>query len=132
MNKISFLTLEEILQIHNDIITNFGGASGLRDLGLLLSAIHMPKSSFSGNFLHPDIYEMSAAYIFHIIKNHPFIDGNKRTGLISGILFLENNQIKLKLSQRKLFNLGLDVANSKLNKKAISGILKESSVTSKS
>ena len=75
-----FLTLDEVLRIHLDQIERYGGQSGLRDLGLLESAVNMPRASFAGRHAHTDLFEQAAAYLFHIVSNHPFIDGNKRTG----------------------------------------------------
>jgi death-on-curing protein len=81
MKKTEFLTLAEITEIHSDQIRRYGGKGGTRDINLLSSATAMPYASFSGDFLHKDIYEMAAAYAFHICRNHPFIDGNKMTAL---------------------------------------------------
>ena len=86
-----FLTQEEVLRAHETQIALFGGSSGIRDLGLLESALSMPQASFGGTYLHADIYEMAAAYLFHIVSNHPFIDGNKRTGMVAAVTFLDLN-----------------------------------------
>ena len=82
-----FLTIDEIIEVHKNQIYLYGGSYGIRDLKLLESAVFTPQSSFDSNYLHEDIYEMAAAYLFHIIQNHPFIDGNKRTGLVSTLHF---------------------------------------------
>jgi death-on-curing protein len=79
-----FLTVEEVLVIHEDQIAAFGGTLGLRDHGSLESAVAVPQTSFGGEFLHRDVFEMSAAYAFHIAENQPFLDGNKRTALAAG------------------------------------------------
>ncbi len=86
-----FLTLAEIIEIHNYQIKNFGGSPGLRDVNLLKSALSMPSATFGGTFLHPSIHEMAAAYLFHLVQNHPFVDGNKRVGAMAGLVFLELN-----------------------------------------
>ena len=86
-----FLTKEEVLFAHETQIALYGGSSGIRDTGLLESALAMPQMSFGGAFLHVDHYEMAAAYLFHIISNHPFIDGNKRTGAVAALTFLDLN-----------------------------------------
>src|SRR4030042_6190297 len=91
MIKKLFLTLAEVIEIHNDQIQRYGGKAGIGDLNLLSSAISMPYASFSGTFLHAGIYEMAAAYAFHISQNHPFVDGNKRTALAAALVFLEMN-----------------------------------------
>lgn len=86
-----FLTEKEVLEIHNYQTQFFGGAIDLRDDGLLRSAVATPQASFGGNFLYADIFEMAAAYWISIIGNHPFVDGNKRTGAMSAAVFLELN-----------------------------------------
>jgi len=88
-----FLELEEVIEIHSRMIELFGGESGIRDEGLLQSAIAQPSAGFGDEYFHKDLYEMAAAYVFHIVKNHPFIDGNKRVGWMAGIMFLEYNGI---------------------------------------
>lgn len=90
-----FLSLAEVLEIHKDQIERYGGVHGIRDMGLLLSAIAMPSATFGGEFLHADIFEMAAAYLFHIVQNHPFLDGNKRTGAVTSLVFLNMNGIEI-------------------------------------
>lgn len=91
MSDPAFLTLAEVINIHADQIQHYGGGEGIRDIELLSLAVAMPYVSFSEQFLHADIFEMAAAYAFHISQNHPFIDGNKRTALASALVFLEMN-----------------------------------------
>ena len=79
-----FLDLDFVLRIHLSLIERYGGEPGVRDIGLLHSAIAMPQASFGGEFLHEDLFEKAAAYLFHIVQNHPFMDGNKRTGAAAG------------------------------------------------
>src|SRR5208282_2439667 len=86
-----FLTLAEVVELHADQIQRYGGGDGIRDINLLISAVAMPYASFSDQFLHADIFEMAAAYAFHLSQNHPFIDGNKRTALASALVFLAMN-----------------------------------------
>jgi death-on-curing protein len=74
----NFLTLDEIVEIHRDQIARYGGSEGIRDFGMLQSAAAVPTAGVAGQFLHTDLCEMAAAYLFHIVGNHPFIDGNKR------------------------------------------------------
>jgi len=88
VSEPDFLALDEVLGIHADQIRVYGGASGFRDLALLRSAIAMPETSFDGEYLHPSVFEMAAAYLFHLARNHPFADGNKRTALMCARLFL--------------------------------------------
>ncbi len=82
-----FLTLEEVIEIHDDQIARYGGARGIRDLGLLESALAQPQTMFGGAFLHTDLFDMAAAYFFHIIQNHPLMDGNKRVGAVTALVF---------------------------------------------
>jgi death-on-curing protein len=82
----SFLTLDEVLEIHRDQIARHGGSAGIRDIGLLNSAIAMPTATFGSQFLHSDIYEMAAAYLFHLVQNHPFIDGEVKKAAIAEYL----------------------------------------------
>ena len=95
-----FFTVDQVIQIHDAFLKDHGGLPGIRDKGLLISAIEMPKSAMFGKHLHPTIYDKAAAYLFHIIQNHPFNDGNKRTGALTTIFFLEENGIKIIFSIR--------------------------------
>ncbi len=111
-----FLTLAEVIETHSDQIRRYGGQAGLRDLGLLESALAQPQASFAGEWLHTDLYEMAAAYAFHLCQNHPFIDGNKRTALASALVFLELNGISLLDPRGQLKNAMLRIASSKMSK----------------
>lgn len=91
MNSVEFLSLAEVLEIHQDQIARYDGASGVRDLNLLKSAVAMPMATLGGAFLHTDIYEMAAAYLYHLLQNHPFVDGNKRVGSVAALVFLALN-----------------------------------------
>src|SRR4030066_75857 len=116
MKDVLFLTLAEVSDIHSNQMKLYGRLPGIRDINLLSSAIAMPHASFHGEYLHNDIYEMAAAYAFHIGKNHPFIDGNKRTALVSALVFLELNGISISDSQSKLYNAMIAIANGGMNK----------------
>jgi death-on-curing protein len=83
-----FLTLDEVLALHADQIRRYGGMAGLRDAGLLESAVAVPRAAFGGDFLHDSTFEQAAAYLFHLCRNHPFLDGNKRTALAAALAFL--------------------------------------------
>lgn len=91
MTEPNFLTLEDVLVIHEEQLYAFGGLDGIRDQGLLESAVMMPQASFGGEYLHTSVFEMASAYAFHIAENQPFLDGNKRTALNSAMVFLELN-----------------------------------------
>ncbi len=120
-----FLRLQEVLEIHDQVIEAFGGLFGIRDLGLLQSAIEMPKSKISKKFLHKSLFDKAAAYLFHICQNHPFIDGNKRTAVVSALVFLEDNNVSLSFDEKQFEDLVIQVAKGKADKKIISLFLKK-------
>ncbi len=113
-----FLNLSEVLRIHRDQIERYGGEPGIRELGLLQSALAMPAAGFRGRFLHNDLFEMAAAYLFHIARNHPFVDGNKRTGAVCALVFLELNDIEINASEDELVELVTAVAEGRAEKEA--------------
>lgn len=115
----TFLTLDEALEIHRDQVTNYGGLPGVRDFGLLQSALAMPRAAFGGQYLHPDLCEMAAAYLFHLVQNHPFIDGNKRVGAVAADIFLALNGIELTATEDDYAELVLSVANGQTGKSAV-------------
>jgi death on curing protein len=86
-----FLSVEDVIDLHDQQIDLFGGTNGLRDRGSLESAVGMPQQGFSGRYVHPTLFNMAAAYAFHIAENQPFLDGNKRTGVAAAIAFLGLN-----------------------------------------
>lgn len=114
-----FLDFDRVLRTHRSLIERYGGVEGVRDVGLLHSAIAMPQASFGGEFLHKDLFEMAAAYLYHIVQNHPFLDGNKRTGAASAIIFLAMNQVELEADEDGLVALTLAVAEGQAGKDAI-------------
>jgi death-on-curing protein len=111
-----FLTLDQVLALHDDQVALYGGSSGIRDLGLLQSAIGTVSATFGGVFLHETIFEMAAAYLFHVSRNHPFLDGNKRTGLAAALTFLDMNDVEIAADDNELFDLALGVAESRVSK----------------
>ncbi len=113
---ITFLSLAEVLEIHQDQIVRYGGETGTRDLGLLQSALATPASTFGDSFLHTDIFEMAAAYLFHIVQNHPFVDGNKRVGAVAAIVFLALNGQELQAPKNALYELVMSVARGERTK----------------
>ncbi|WP_228056450.1 type II toxin-antitoxin system death-on-curing family toxin [Microcoleus sp. LEGE 07076] len=88
MQTPKFISLEEVLELHDDQISSFGGTPGVRDEGLLESALAQPQATFCGQLLHQKIAEQAAAYLYHIAMNHPFIDGNKRSAFAVADTFL--------------------------------------------
>lgn len=105
-----FLTLDEVLAIHAHQIRQYGGSPGLRDRALLESALAMPRATFGGEKLHPTVTEQAAAYLFHLTKNHPFVDGNKRVGLACCLVFLRLNGRRIRATDDELVQLVEDVA----------------------
>jgi death on curing protein len=114
--KVTFLTLDEVLAFHADQIERYGGRAGIRDIALLQSALGVPRATFEGRFLHGSLHEMAAAYLFHLVGDHPFIDGNKRTGLVALLAFLGLNSHWLDADPEELETLVRSVAAGKTTK----------------
>jgi death-on-curing protein len=95
MNRPRFLTTEDVFRLHRDQIDRYGGSHGVRDHGLLDSALAQPQAGFGDEYAHKDLFEMAAAYLFHLVQNHPFNDGNKRIGAYAAIVFLFMNDLKV-------------------------------------
>jgi death-on-curing protein len=119
-----FLELDDVLAIHADQVARYGGSTGVRDLGLLQSALAMPPASFGGEFLHPTLPEMAAAYMFHLLQKHAFIDANKRIGLAAAIAFLGMNDLWLEAVPEELLELLLRVARGEIGKPEVSMFLR--------
>lgn len=114
---ITFLSLAEVVAIHEDMIHRYGGSLGLRDLPLLESAVGMPQATFGGQYLHDGIPAMAAAYCFHLVANHPFIDGNKRVGAAAASVFLEMNEWTLETDNDSYAEFVLAVASGRIDKR---------------
>jgi death on curing protein len=117
--SIQFLDLLDVIEIHQSRIEIYGGTHGIRDRGLLESAIAQPQATFGGEPLHKDIYEMAAAYLFHIVQNHPFLDGNKRTALATALVFLDINGIEIDTPPNELEEITMGAAAGKVNKERL-------------
>lgn len=115
----SFLTLEEILAIHENRIRKYGGSSGIRDLDLLQSAIGNVEATFGGEYLHQTVFEMAAAYLYGICRNHAFLDGNKRTALACALAFLGLNDVRIDSAEDDLYDLVIGVAEGRVSKAAV-------------
>jgi len=120
-----FLTIEEVIQIHDDLVSEYGGLQGIRDMGLLISAIEMPKATMFGEHLHESLFDKASAYLFHIVCNHAFLDGNKRTGAASTLIFLIQNGCKTKYSMEEFEEMVCKVAQGKFSKEEISKFLQQ-------
>lgn len=118
---IRFLSTNDVLVIHEDTIQREGGLAGIRDLGLLESAIAMPLQQVVGEYLHPGLAAMAAAYLFHITRNHPFHDGNKRTAAMAALVFLDANGIEKLPAPKELERVTLHVAAGQLDKAKLMG-----------
>ena len=123
-----FLSVADVIEIHLDQVASFGGTAGIRDEGLLESALAQPQATFFGEYLHPTIYEQAAAYLYHITKNHPFIDGNKRTAFAIMDTFLRINGYILNTDDEETYILVLKVAEGSSNKKEIAQYLEQNTV----
>jgi death-on-curing protein len=106
-----FLTLEEVLDLHRESIERYGGSAEVRDVGLLLSALAMPATTFGGEFLHPDLAAMAGALLFHLVQNHPFVDGNKRAGAAAARVFVLMNDATFDPPSKEYEDLVLAVAS---------------------
>lgn len=114
-----FLTLDDILESHQNQINIYGGSHGIRDIGLLESAIAQPEACFGGQYLHADVFEMAATYLYHLVMNHPFVDGNKRVGLEASLIFLDINDVSLTASDEELVELVLKTIAGQVGKPQI-------------
>ncbi|MBI1246659.1 type II toxin-antitoxin system death-on-curing family toxin [bacterium] len=122
---MEFLTLEDVLAIHVDQVSRYGGDASIRDLGLLQSAIAQPQATYGDAYLHAFPFEMAAAYLFHLVMNHPFADGNKRTGTVAALVFLDWHEIEISAEEGELADLTLGVTSGKLTKDDVSHWLED-------
>jgi death-on-curing protein len=122
---VKYLTVKDVLLLHNLAIDESGGSHGLRDLGLLESAVARPQASFGGEDLYPAIFIKAGALVHSLLRNHPFVDGNKRTSMFSAMTFLELNGYRFIAKQKEVVNFALKVENERLSVEEIAGWLKE-------
>lgn len=108
-----FLSLEDVLFLHRNQVDLYGGAPGVRDLELLESAVAQPRATFGGEHLHGDLFEMAAAYLFQVVQNHPFVDGNKRTG------------VEIETPKGSLYGLTMSVARGDAGKSEIAEFFRQ-------
>ncbi len=120
----TFLDLWEVVRIHQDQLERYGGKPGIRDAGALASAVATPQAGTGDGYLHGDVFEMATAYLFHIVRNHPFVDGNKRTGLVAAVVFLHMNGIRLEADEGELEALVRDVAAGRAGKAEVTEFLR--------
>jgi death-on-curing protein len=119
VNPDEFLDVEDVIELHATQLERYGGAAGLRDRGLLESAVAQPQASFGGQFIHEGLFAKAAAYLFHLVSNHPFVDENKRTGVLAALVFLDVNGISISHPSEALHDLTMGVAEGRLDKAAV-------------
>lgn len=120
----AFLKLGEILLIHKDQLERYGGIPGIRDIGLLQSAAAMPRAGLADRYLHEDVFEMAAAYMYHIVRDHPFVDGNKRTGAVAALVFLAMSDVEIAVDEDELENVVRSVAGGTTTKSEIADLFR--------
>ena len=108
------LSKPQVLLLHEQLIAQTGGSSALRDEGMLESALNAPFQTFSGEEMYPSLWQKAARLCFGLVKNHPFVDGNKRIGVHVMLVFLALNGIELQYTQTELSDIILQLAASTL------------------
>ncbi|WP_018249546.1 type II toxin-antitoxin system death-on-curing family toxin [Orenia marismortui] len=129
MKSINFIPKKAILYFHEQLIQIYGGSTGVRDEKLLDSAIQQPKSTFEGEYLHNSIFKMASAYGFHLCKNHPFVDGNKRIALVAMDTFLQNNGYEITASEKETYTIMIKLSSEGLSKDELTNWLKQNTTS---
>ena len=125
MTDPEFLDLEDVLLIHEEQLARYGGSAGLRDQGLLESALGMPRATFGGQYVHEDLFAMAAAYAFHIAENQAFLDGNKRTGVLAAVVFLELNGYLVEEPPSCFYECIIAIAERRMDKAGLAVTLRQ-------
>ena len=131
MKDIIFIPKQIILYFHEQLIQIYGGSTGIRDEKLLDSALEQVKATFDGSYLHDSIFKMAAAYGFHLCKNHPFIDGNKRTALVAMDTFLQRNGWEITASEEEAYKIMMALSASEVSKEELVKWLRENTTSIK-
>jgi death-on-curing protein len=126
-----YITVDQAIQVHDGLIKLHGGLPGIRDIGLLTSAMEMPKSAFGGHQMYPTLFDKAAAYLFYLAKNHPFFDANKRTAAFIALLFLRMNDCKSAIDEMQYELLVIGTAEGLISKTQISLFFQNSFETKK-
>jgi death-on-curing protein len=105
-----FVPEEIVPRLQADLIQRYGGRRGRRDSGLLSSALAQPRATAGGKYLHRTVFDKAAAYGYHLARNHPFVDGNKRTGAVAALVFLAMNDVRIDIGEDELENLVRSIA----------------------
>lgn len=122
---IYYISFEYVLELHDQLIDDYGGLKGVSNGGLLQSALEAPKACFQGRDLYRTVYDKAAVYLFHISKNHPFIDGNKRTAGMVSLVFLYANGIPFTILDKDYQNLLLKTAQGQISKAEIARFFRD-------
>lgn len=122
-----FIPNRIVSTIHSDLLQRYGGRAGLRDPNLLDSALAQPKMTVGGKFVHKSLFDKAAAYGFHVCKNHPFVDGNKRAAFVLMDIFLQKNGREIVANEEEAYSMMMSLASGKLTKAQLSKWLKEHS-----
>lgn len=124
---IHYITYQYVIEVHDSLIDEYGGRKGVLNEGLLRSALEMPKARFNGKDLHLTIFDKTAAYLFHLIQNHPFVDGNKRTAsMVAMVFFASNNKKSFTIIDAEYQEIILGVAKGLVMKKEIAKFFRKS------
>ena len=116
MTTAHFIPEELVLEIHADLLHRYGGQAGLRDRNLLDSALAQPRMTVGGKFAHKSVFDKAAAYGYHVCKNHPFIDGNKRVAFVLMDIFLQRNGWEIVAHEEDAYSLMVELSSSKISK----------------
>jgi len=109
------LSLETVIAMHSELVAQSGGLDGVRDTKMLDASVNSPFHTFGGQYLYPTLQAMAAHLAFSLIKNHPFLDGNKRIGILSMLVFLEINNLPITCTDDELVSLGMGLADSSIS-----------------
>lgn len=124
----AYLSPEQVLYIHYRLIEQVGGTGGILDLGMLLSAVNRPQAGFEGRDLYPDLFAKAAALLDSLVRNHPFLDGNKRTAITAAALFLQLNGRSLEVEPSEMVRFTLQCAQSQRTLEEISMWLQQHTI----
>lgn len=122
MKEPAWILLQAVLALHDALLSEYGGASGIRDQSLLESALARPRNLWS--YEKPNLFRLAAAYTNGIVKNHLFVDGNKRTGYVVGGIFLERNGHELHATEEEAFNNIMSMASNQITEEIFAVWLK--------
>jgi death-on-curing protein len=123
--SILFLTVDDVLEFHAVGLADHGGTAGVRDRAALESAVMQPQVTWDGEYLHDDLFSMAAAYAFHIAENQPFLDGNKRAGVMAAVVFLDTNGIRIHEQEDILYLAMIEISSRVMSKGQLANMLRD-------